>query len=130
MTALDGADGGSSCARHRRERRMRSFWGHEQFAVRCAVVAATHHSANQAKRVDAETQTVKSQAAGPHSAGNISERIMEQTVDAPVREVMEGIVESEYVAPAPAVARRRLAGKSVASVPAVTFSARAPAPVI
>ena len=50
---------------------------------------------------------------------------MEQTVSAPIPQVMEGIVESEYVPPAPAVARRRRAGKSVASAPAVTFSALA-----
>ena len=32
-------------ARRRRERRLRAWWRHEQFAIRCAVASATHHSA-------------------------------------------------------------------------------------
>ena len=57
-----------------------------------------------------------------------SERITEQIVDAPLPQVMGGIVESEYVAPALAVARRRRTVKGVASAPAVAYTA--PAAVI
>ena len=31
-------------ARRRRERRLRAWWRHEQFAIRCAVACASHHS--------------------------------------------------------------------------------------
>ena len=34
-------------ARHRRERRLRSWWPHEQQTVRMALAASTHHSAQQ-----------------------------------------------------------------------------------
>ena len=33
-------------ARRRREGRLRAWWRHEQFAIRCAVASATHHRAN------------------------------------------------------------------------------------
>ena len=49
-----------------------------------------------------------------------SERITEQTVDVPVPHVTEGIVESEFVAPALAVARKRRTVKSVACLPVLT----------
>ena len=55
MATLDGADGGASCARRRRERRSRAFWKHKLFAVRCAEATATHHNANKARRVDARS---------------------------------------------------------------------------
>ena len=44
-------------ARWRRERRLRAWWRHQQFAIWCAVASATHNSANKSRRVDAETQT-------------------------------------------------------------------------
>ena len=50
---------------------------------------------------------------------------MDQTVDAPVPQSMEGIVESGYVQPTTTVARRRRSVKGVASAPAVTYAARA-----
>ena len=67
-------------ARRRRERRLRAWWRHEQFAIRCAVASATHHSGNRSRRVDAETQTAH--VVFPQE--RITERIMEQTCDAPV----------------------------------------------
>ena len=45
-------------ARRRRDRRLRAWWRHEQFAIRCAVASATHHSAYRSRRLDAETQTI------------------------------------------------------------------------
>ena len=50
----------------------------------------------------------------PAGAQFRAERIMEQTVDAPFPQALEGIVDFDFVAPEPAVARRRLSGKSVA----------------
>ena len=64
---------------------------------------------------------------------------MEQTVDAPCPRAMEGIVDSEHVAAAPAAARRRRTGKYMAPAPAAAYAAPAtvkeyvassPAPVI
>ena len=78
-------------ARRRRERRLRSWWRHEQFAIRCAVASATHHSAYRPRRVDAEALT---------------------------ETIHELIVETEYVAPAPAVA-----------IPEPTDTYAAPTPV-
>ena len=36
----------------RRERRMRSWWRHEQASVRMAMISASHHSYQRAHRVD------------------------------------------------------------------------------
>ena len=87
-------------ARRRRERRLRAWWRHEQFAIRCAVTSATHHSANRSRRVDAETQTIQI-----FPQERKSERTMEQIIDVPVLE-----------------ARRRRTGKRVAPTPAVTYA--------
>ena len=74
-----------------------SHTGYE-FAVRCAVVTATHHSANKAKRVDAETQTVE----------RFQQRTVEQIVHCPMQQVVipqehisERITELIVVAPTP-----------------------------
>ena len=104
MAALDAADSGASCARRRRERRLRAFWKHELFAVGCAVATGTHHSASKGRRVDAETQTeeriqqrtVQHVLHSPMRQVVIPqerhpERIKEQTVDAPVPQDMKRI---------------------------------------
>ena len=75
MAALDGADGGASCARRRRERRLRAFWKHELFAVRCAVATATHHSANKAsarRRRDPNIIIIRAPAQGPSQHASVS----------------------------------------------------------
>ena len=73
------------------------------------------------KRADTETQTEENieQDVQVITQEHNSERIMEQTVDAPFPQAMEGIVEFDNAAPTPAVARKRRTGKSVASAPAV-----------
>ena len=43
----DGERSGATSARRRRERRLRSWWRHEQQSVRMALTAATHHSAEK-----------------------------------------------------------------------------------
>ena len=61
MAALDGADGGASCAR------------------RCRELFTTHHSANKARRVDdAKTQTEE----------RIQQRTVEQIVQSPMQRVV------------------------------------------
>ena len=57
----------------------------------------------------------------------VPEHIVEHTVDVPVPQDMEGI-DTEYVAAAPAVTRRRRTGKCTASSPAVARAT--PGPVI
>ena len=73
------------------------------------------------QRADAETETEENieQDVQVITQEHNSERIMEQTLDAPFPQAMEGIVEFDNAAPAPAVARKRRTGKSVASAPAV-----------
>ena len=88
--------------RARLDRRLRAWWSLEQFAIRCAVASATQHSANRSRRVDAETQTAH--VVFPQE--RITERIIEQTCDAPVPQDVKP-PEIEYVAPAPAVTRKR-----------------------
>ena len=78
------------------------------------------------QRADAGTQTVTEQdvqVAIPQE--HTSERIMEQTVDAPCPQALEGIVDSECVAAAPAAARRRRTGKYMAPAPAAAYAAPA-----
>ena len=106
-------------ARRRRERRLRAWWRHEQFAIsiRCAVASATHHSANRSRRVDAETQTAH--VVFPQE--RITERIMEQTCDAPVPQDVKPL-EIEYVAPALAVTRKRRQIKRAAPAPAPAYA--------
>ena len=104
-----------------RERRLRSFFRHEQMAVQMAVVSAQHHSAQRCRSI--ATQTEDSLAATyAATAGG--------TAPAPV---------IEYVAPAPAVTFAAPAPviEIVAPAPAVTYTASvllfeyvAPAPVI
>ena len=58
MLAAHGHEHEHACsARRRRGRRLRSWWRHEQFAIRCAVASATDHSARRPRHVDAEAQT-------------------------------------------------------------------------
>ena len=126
MAALDGADGGASCARRRRERRFRAFWRHEQFAVRCTVVTATHHSANKAHRFDAETQTEE----------RIQHRTVEQIVHCPLQQVVipqernsERIMEQDRPVPTH-LPSPEAAGRSKVWRPRLPLLITAPATVI
>ena len=78
----------------------------------------THYTAKFRKtpfqRADAETQTEEHTVQVVYPQEHNSERIMEQTVDAPVSQATKGTVEFDCVAPALAVARKRRTGKSVA----------------
>ena len=143
----------AGAAKRRRERRLRAYLRYARMSVAMALAESNHHAAprgrNMARtgvegheeqhsaprrqkplppqlpqRADAGTQTVTEQdvqVAIPQE--HTSERIMEQTVDAPFPQAMEGIVESEYVAPAAAMRRRT--GKYVAPAPAAACAAPA-----
>ena len=117
MAAHGGELEHACSARRRRERRLRAWWGHEQFAIRCAVASATHHSAKRSRRVDAKTQTAH--VIFPQE--RITERIMEQTCDAPVPQDVKP-PEIEYVAPAPGVTRKRRRIKRAAPAPAPSYA--------
>ena len=84
-------------ARRRRERRLRAWWRHEQFAIRCAVPSATHHSSRRPRRVDAEAQTT---APAPVDE-NIAPDPAVYPASAPVDEYVVSARVVEYMAPAP-----------------------------
>ena len=52
MTSMEVDGAGTSSARRRRERRLRSWWRHERMSVAAALAEALHHSA---PKVGAET---------------------------------------------------------------------------
>ena len=105
-------------ARRRRERRLRAWWRHEQFAFQCAIASATHHSANRSRRVDAETQTT--QVVFPQERN--SERTMEQIIRHPVKGP-----EIELMAPAPAGTRRRRLAERATLAAVAAYAAPVPA---
>ena len=78
-------------ARRTHERRLRSWWRHDQFAIRCAVASATHHNAYKSRRVDAEAQT-EDPIQQRTVEQIVHDRNMEQTVDVPVPQDTEHIV--------------------------------------
>ena len=100
--AREAEAGGTSSARRRRERRLRSMLRHERMAVAMALAEALHHSSGLRVMERAQHAALRGQKTGTRAgvAG-----------PAPV---------TEYVAPAPAVAPF--------STPAVSFEA--PAPVV
>ena len=54
VMAAQGHEHEQAClARRKRDRRQRSWWRHEQSAIRCAVASAMHHSARRLRHVDA-----------------------------------------------------------------------------
>ena len=138
MAALDGADGGASCARRRRERSLRAFWKHKLLVSgapsrRRRTTPPTRLGAStprprrepiQQRAVEQIVHSLMQQVNIPQE--RTFERIMEQTVDVPVPHETKG-TEIVYMAPAPAVARRRRTAKSVAPAPATTHAAPDPA---
>ena len=118
----DVARAGPTSARRRRERRFRSFFRHEQMAVKIAVVSAQHHSAQRCCTI--ATQTDDSPASS--YAATAASPMVEYMDPAPVSPASV----FGYVAPTPAVtyaAPAPVVGY-VAPAPAVTYVA--PAPVI
>ena len=119
----DVARAGPTSARRRRERRIRSFFRHEQMAIKLAVVSAQHHSSQRCCSVATQTgvevpATVYAATASPVAACAASAAsLMGEYVD-PVPVVPAPVFGS--VAPAPAVTY---------SAPVPVFEYVAPAPV-
>ena len=136
----DVARAGPTSARRRRERRIRSFFRHEQVAIKMAVVTAQHHSAQRCCSI--ATQTDDSPASS--HAATAASPMVEYMDPAPVSPapvfgyVAPAPVVTDaaptpvvgYVAPAPAGtdAAPTLVVGYVAPTPAVTYEA--PAPVV
>ena len=114
--AMDGARvdaaGGTSSARRRRERRLRSMLRHERMAVAMALAEALHHSSGLKVMERAQHAALRGQETGTRAgvAG-----------PAPVVEYVAPASAVTYAAPAPVIGY-------VAPVPAVTYAA--PATVI
>ena len=106
-------------ARRRRERRLRAWWRHEQFAIRCVVACASHHShmrvtsvATQTDFVLAATYAATASPAATYAATPTPSPVIEYVVlvlavnyvaPAPVIEYMSSAPVIEHIAPAPAV---------------------------
>ena len=106
-------------ARRRRERRLRAWFRHEQFAIRCALASAKHHShmrvasvATQTDFVLAATYSATASLAATFAATLAPVPVFEQVVPAhvathaapaPVFEYVASALVTENIAPAPAV---------------------------
>ena len=104
-------------ARRRRERRIRSFFRHEQMAVKMAVVSAQHHSAQRCCSV--ATQTVDEVPATTFDATSLPVAACAATAASPM---------VEYVVPAPSVTYAAPASVFEYVAPAPVFEFIAPAP--
>ena len=111
----DVARAAPTLARRRRERRIRSFFRHEQMAVKMAVISAQHHSAQRCCSIATQTDDYVTTSA---TFFNMSDGDDSDEPAAPV---------TEYVAPAPDVTCTAPA-PVIEYVPASTFSE--PVPVI
>ena len=120
----DVARAGGTSARRRRERRIRSFFRHEQMAIKLAVVSAQHHSSQRCCSVATQTgDGVPPVAACAASAASPLVEYVDPApvVPAPVVGYVAPALTVTYAAPAPVV-------DFVAPAPSVTFAA--PAPVV
>ena len=115
----DVARAGPTSARRRRERRIRSFFRHEQLAVQMAVVSAQHHSAQRCCSVATQTgDEVPATTAASPMVGYVDPAPVSP---APVFEYVAPTPAVTYAAPSPVV-------EYVAPTPAVTYAA--PSPVV
>ena len=92
-------------ARHRRERRIRSFFRHEQMAVQMAVISAQHHSAKCCCSVATQTDDEVPAAtfAATASLAATCAATPAHDAQAPVFEYVALAPVIENIAPAPAV---------------------------
>ena len=115
----DVARAGPTSARRRRERRIRSFFRHEQMAIRMAVVSAQHHSAQRCC-------SVATQTADEVPATTAASPMVEYVDPAPVAPAPV----IGYVAPAPSVTYAAPASVIEYVAPAPVFGYFAPAPAV
>ena len=130
--------GGTSSARRRRERRLRSMLRHERMAVAMALAEALHHSSGLKVMERAQHAALRGQKTGTRAGVAGPAPVTEYVAPAPaVAPFSAPVVSFEapapvvgYVAPGPAVtcAAPAPVDGSVAPTPAVTYAA--PAPVI
>ena len=121
---MDGARvdaaGGTSSARRRRERRLRSTLRHERMAVAMALAEALHHSPGLKVMERAQHAALRGQKTGTRAGVAGPAPVTEYVAPAPAVAPFSAPVVS-FEAPAPVVGY-------VAPSPAVTYAA--PAPVI
>ena len=115
-------------ARRRRERRLRTWFRHEQFAIRCGLASAKHHSHMRVASV--AMQTDDEVLAATCAATTAPAPVVEYVMSAPAATPDLPVPVIEYVAPASAVTFDEHAPviDCVAPAHAVTFAA--PVPVI
>ena len=91
---------GAGSARRRRDRRLRAWWRREQFAIRCAVACASHHSHMRVTSVATQTDDevlAASFAATASPAATYAATPASVATDAAPAPVFK------YVAPAPVI---------------------------
>ena len=141
----------AGAAKRRRERRLRAYLRYARMSVAMALAESNQHAAPRGQNMaSAEEEGLEEKHNAPwrqkplppqrpreieddaeHTAQvvlpqeRISQRIMEQTVDTPFPQAMGRTVDSEYLEPGPAAARRWRTGKYGASVPAAVSAAPA-----
>ena len=106
-------------ARRRRERRIRSFFRHEQMAVQMAVVSAQHHSAQRCCSIATQTDDfvpAATYAATASPAATAASPMVEYVDPAPFVAPAAPAPVFEHMAPAPVI-------ENIAPVPAVTLDA-------
>ena len=113
---LDVARAGPTSARRRRERRFRSFFRHEQVAIKMAVVTAQHHSAQRCCSIASQT-VVEYVDPAP-------------VVPAPVTGYLANATAVTFPAPAPVIGYVAPAPSVTFATPASVFEYVAPAPVL
>ena len=122
---LDVARATPTSARRRRERRIRSFFRHEQVAIKMAVVTAQHHSAQRCCTI--ATQTVDSPSVIEYVAPAPA---VTYAAPAPVDGYVAPSPAVTYAAPAPVIGYVAPAPSVTYAAPASVFEYVAPAPVL
>ena len=96
----DVARAAPTLARRRRERRIRSFFRHEQMAVKMAVISAQHHSAQRCCSIVTQTDDYVTASA---TFFNMSDGDDSDEPAAPVTEYVAPALDVTYAAPAPVI---------------------------
>ena len=116
LTSMEDGSAGTSAARRRRERRLRSWWRHECQSVRMALTSAAHHSS---EKVAADVKDAGLRAQTMVSAGQRPGVLTEP-------ESQEGAVTVGYVAaPGPLLVVASLAGGDEVDATTVSYLLKA-----
>ena len=102
LTSMEVDGVGASAARRKRERRLGSFWKHEQFAIKMATAGAAHHSWQSRASVGVQTAPAPVvEYFAPAPAAPFAPAPGVHTEPAPVDEYVASAPMFEDVAPAP-----------------------------